>query len=263
MLGYVRDHLPVTITIANKTDSEVLCDQKVRQYYYLGFGKMIGQHVKYLSCVGSKPVAALSFNRAALHVGVRDAYIGWTDEGRRQNLKFIVSNHRFLILPWVNVKNLASHLLGRCLRMLPDDWSELYGYAPELAETFVDSEHYKGTCYLASNWKLIGETKWFSKIGNQFSYHELKKKVFLYELNKRFIPSLPSNLRRPPLSDPWKEIKMLMSMPYWNNQFFDDLGLNENNITVLQDDLFEFLNLIGHVFQQSSFNIFVCIPKVF
>jgi hypothetical protein len=82
---------------------------------------MIGQSVKYLILKGEIPLAALSFNRATLHVGVRDAYIGWTNEGRKWNLKYVVANHQYLILPWIKVKNLASHVLVSCLRKLPGD----------------------------------------------------------------------------------------------------------------------------------------------
>jgi SRSO17 transposase len=261
MLGCVRDYAQIAITIANKTDSAALWDEMVRKYHYLGFGMMIGQSVKYLAYAGDKPIAALSFNRGSLHVEARDAYIGWTDEGRRQNLKYVISNHRYLILPWIRVKNLASYLLGRCLRRLPNDWSQLYGYEPKLVETFVDSEHYKGTCYLASNWKLIGETKGFSKIGNQFVYHGQKKKVFLYELNKRFIPSLSPDIRRPPQSDPWEKTKMMLSMPDWTPTLFEQLGLTAEEIQNLGADLFGYLDNFRDCFsrdcQQKHFCVYI------
>jgi hypothetical protein len=93
----------------------------IRKHHYLGFGKMIGQNINYLILVGENPLAALIFIRPALHVGVRDADIGWTNEGRKENLKYVIANYRYLILPCVKVKNLASYILGSCLRKLPKE----------------------------------------------------------------------------------------------------------------------------------------------
>jgi hypothetical protein len=113
---------------------------------------MIGQRIKYLVLYQGAPVAALSFNRASLRVGARDEYIGWNTEEKQQGLHRIVNNNRFLIVPGVRIRNLASHLLSRVLRLLQRDWERLYGVRPFLVETFVD-ERYRGTCYQAANWK--------------------------------------------------------------------------------------------------------------
>jgi hypothetical protein len=177
LIGSVEDYYPLTFKVVNKTELEPIWDNLVRTYHYLGFGKMIGQNLKYLVLAGDRLVAALSYNRAALRIGVRDDYIGWSEEGRWLNLKYIVSNHRFLIPPWVKVKNLASHTLAKSLSRLRGDWKYFNGYEPQLVETFVD-DRYKGTCYIASNWRYIGETKGFGKTGKTFEFHGHRKKVF-------------------------------------------------------------------------------------
>jgi SRSO17 transposase len=242
VIGNVKELGQLTTVIVNKTEFEPLWDEMIREYHYLGFGKMIGQSIKYLIFNGEVPLAALSFNRATLHIGVRDAFIGWTNEGRKQNLKYVVANHRYLILPWVKVQNLASHILGLCLRRLPEDWEKLYGYKPHLVETFVDSERYLGTCYLASNWKLIGETKGFSKVGCAFEYHGRKKKVFLYELNKSFIKGLSPFLKRIPQPDHWEEVKMMLQVPDWSPTLLAEAGINEESVAQLPQKLHDYMS---------------------
>jgi hypothetical protein len=128
IFGRLAEFQPVILNVVNKSESERLWDDLVREYHYLGFKAMIGQYIKYLAWSKDRPLAALSFNRAALRVAARESYIGWNEEGRKEYLKYVVSNHRYLVLPWVNIKNLASHILGLCLRRLPGDWNQLYGF---------------------------------------------------------------------------------------------------------------------------------------
>jgi hypothetical protein len=137
----------------------------VRQRHCLGFGKMIGQRIKYLAEANGRPVAALNCNRGALRVGVRDPNIGWNDECRRQYFDRIVRGHRFLIFPRIRVRNLAYRVLALSLRRLRQDWKRQCGYEPAMLETFVSIGLRKGTCYLASNITYIGETKDFGKQG--------------------------------------------------------------------------------------------------
>jgi hypothetical protein len=136
--GLVKDCRPISLQIVNKTGLETLWNDVVRNYHYLGFGKMIGQNIKYLVFAKERPIAAISYNRATLRVSARDDYIGWTEEGRKQYLSNIVCNHRFLIFPWVKVQNLASHILAQSLHRLPYDWKNMYGDTPCIVETFID-----------------------------------------------------------------------------------------------------------------------------
>jgi SRSO17 transposase len=263
MMGCIEDYRPIHLQIVNNTAFESLWNETVRKYHYLGFGKMIGQSVKYLAFAADRPIAAISYNRATLRVSARDVYIGWSDEGRHQYLSNIVCNHRFLIFPWIKVKNLASHILALSLRRLPSDWKNMHGNTPSLVETFVDAERYHGTCFLAANFKYIGETKGYGKQGHMFTYHGNKKKVFIYELDKRFIESIAPHLRRtvqpeyPEKTIDWVSTKMMSSMPDWNAKLFKSIGLTPEKlrdlITLFSDFINLFIKCFKHVAQHGHF----------
>ncbi|MGG2198137.1 MULTISPECIES: Druantia anti-phage system protein DruA [Paenibacillus] len=169
----------------------------VRTWHYLGYESMIGPRLKYQVLYLDMPIAAISFNRASLRVGVRDQWLGWDDDGKHKLLSHVVNNNRFLILPWVRIKNLASHVLSQSLRLLQNDWPRLHGVTPYAVEMFVDFTRYPGTCYKAANWRYVSETRGFGKVGKRFVYHGNRKGVFLYLLGRKlpkFIAQLP---RRP------------------------------------------------------------------
>ena len=129
------------------------------RFHYLGKGPLCGAQIRYLvESARHGWVGALAFSAALWRLKPRDAYIGWTDAARRANLHRVVCHSRFLILPSLHVPNLASHVLGRCAARLGEDWTERYGYAPVLAETFVDPRRFAGTCYRAANWVRVGQT---------------------------------------------------------------------------------------------------------
>ena len=131
----------------------------MRKYHYLGAGPLCGAQMRYLfksSRYGW--LGGFSFSAAAWRLSVRDSWIGWNDSARKHNLHRIVANSRFLILPQVQVPNLASHVLSRCVARVKEDWLEAYGIEPMLLETFVEQGRFKGTCYQAANWKLVGAT---------------------------------------------------------------------------------------------------------
>ena len=133
-----------------------------------------------------KVIGGISFNSASLHLRVRDKYIGWDAAQRKKHLEHVVNNNRFLILPWIKIKNLASHVLSKATKTVCKDWKSKYGIEVYAVETFVDSEKYRGVCYTASNWIYLGETSGFTKQGQELIYHGNKKKVFFRILNKRF-----------------------------------------------------------------------------
>ena len=194
--GKLHEYQPLEIVNVSRTANEFLWDELIRKYHYLGYEKMIGQRIKYLVLYLNTPIAALSYNRASLRVGVRDTFIGWTEEQKQSRLHEVVNNNRFLILPWVKIKNLASHLLSRTLKLLQKDWYELYNTVPFMAETFVDCEKYKGTCYLAANWKYLGMTKGYGKIGHSFVYHGNRKGVYIYILQSKVLKSIQTETKR-------------------------------------------------------------------
>ncbi|MDR3186288.1 MAG: IS701 family transposase [Christensenellaceae bacterium] len=265
--GHVKDFLPITLRIANKTELEPLWDKSIRNYHYLGFGKMIGQSIKYIAWAADKPVAALSYNRASLRVGVRDTFIGWSEEGRRRFLDNIICNHRFLIFPWVNVKNLASCVLAKSLHSIRIDWQEAYGSEPKLVETFIDSERYNGTCYLAANFKYLGETKGYGKYGKKFKYHGGKKKVFLFILDHKFIKSIAPHLQRtvrPKISENSEQmvgLKMILSIPDWEQNLLKEIGIIPSGLHKLSEMLFDYLcgytDCFTHIAQIPLFFLYI------
>jgi hypothetical protein len=141
-----------------RTSLEALFDSMIASEHPLGFVRPVGEHLKFVVFAGLRPVALFAWSSAPRHLGPRDRYIGWSQEHRRHNLKYVAYNTRYLILPWVQVPHLASHLLSRMTRMLPQEWEKVYSHPVHFAETFVDPTRHRGTCYRAANWALMGRT---------------------------------------------------------------------------------------------------------
>jgi len=137
---------------------EKLFGQLLQAYHYLGYTRPVGEHLKHLVYARGQPIACLAWSSAPRHLAGRDRFVGWSPIVRRQNLHLIAYHTRFLILPWVKVRHLASHLLGKITRRLSADWQWLYHHPIYLVETFVDTEHFAGTCYRAANWRYLGLT---------------------------------------------------------------------------------------------------------
>jgi hypothetical protein len=149
---------PVDIHPVRRTADEPLFNSLMEHYHYLAYEQPVGEHLKYLAWAQGRPIACLAWSSAPRHLGSRDRYIGWSAETRRRNIRFIAYNTRFLILPWVRVPHLASHILGKVTRALSDDWERMYGHPVYFAETFIDPGRFRGACYRAANWQLLGLT---------------------------------------------------------------------------------------------------------
>ena len=156
--GPLQELLPVEIDQVRRTDHESLFNGLMEHYHYLTYEQPVGEHLKFLVWAQERPIACLAWSSAPRHLGSRDRYIGWSAEARRRNIRFIAYNTRFLILPWVRVPHLASHILGKVTRALSDDWAQMYGHPVYFAETFIDPGRFRGTCYRAANWQLLGLT---------------------------------------------------------------------------------------------------------
>ena len=130
------------------------------RYHYLGYRIPFGAQLRYFiqSTINQARLGCLQFSSPAWRMAARDGWIGWSDEQRRKNLQKVITNSRFLIFPWVQVKNLASSVLSLAVKTVPDDWLDCYGCRPVLMETLVDGKKYTGTCYRAANWVFVGET---------------------------------------------------------------------------------------------------------
>ena len=149
---------PLTFRQVRRTQDEPLFNAMIEQYHYLKYTQPVGEHLKMMVFAEDRPVALFAWSSAPRHLGPRDRYLGWSPQMRRQNIRFVAYNTRYLVLPWVRVEHLASHLLGRMTRMLSGEWQKVYGHGVYFAETFVDPTRHRGTCYRAANWVLMGRT---------------------------------------------------------------------------------------------------------
>lgn len=183
-LGQIR---PLTLRQVRRTPEETLFDGLVEEHHYLGYTRPVGEHLKYLIRASSgRPVALMAWCSAPRHLKPRDRFIGWSAAARRRNLRYLAYNTRFLILPWVQVPHLASHLLGRVARVLAQDWERLYGHPVYYLETFVDPTRFRGTCYLAANWIALGETTGRGHNAPTMKATRPKKQILGYPLVKDF-----------------------------------------------------------------------------
>src|SRR5215204_1963126 len=177
---------PIELEQVRRTGDEPLFNGLMEQYHYLGYEQPVGEHLKYLAWAAGRPIACLAWSSAPRHLGSRDRYIGWNAEARRRNIRFLAYNTRFLILPWVQVEHLASHILGRMAARISDDWQRMYGHPIYFLETFVDPERFRGTCYSAANWALLGRTTGRGKQSNSYVPNRSIKEVLGYPLTKNF-----------------------------------------------------------------------------
>jgi len=177
---------PLLFKQVRRTDAEELFNSLLAQYHYLGYTQPVGEHLKYIVYSQDRPIACLSWSSAARHIGCRDQFIGWSQPQRTANLRFMAYNSRFLILPWVRVPHLASHILGRMNRILPSDWQAVYHHPIYYLETFVDTERFAGTCYKAANWTYLGDTTGRGKNDQTHRPNRSIKAVWGYPLDKRF-----------------------------------------------------------------------------
>ena len=181
-----HDLQTLTFQQVRRTADEALFNSLMEEHHYLGYEQPVGEHLKYLVSAHGRPIACAAWSSAPRHLGSRDRYIGWNAEARRRNIRLVAYNTRFLILPWVRVEHLASHLLGRMAARISHDWQQLYGHPIYFLETFVDPERFRGTCYRAANWVLLGRTTGRGKQSNSYVPNRSIKEVLGYPLTKHF-----------------------------------------------------------------------------
>jgi len=175
----------LTVTQVSRSDSS-LWNELIERYHYLGYTPLPGAQLRYFIHAAGRRLAALGYGAAAWKCHPRDAFIGWTPEQRVRNLQLVVNNARFLILPWVRCKNLASRILGHMTQVLPRDWERRYGYRPVLLETFCEQDRFRGTCYRAANWIHLGLTKGRGKLDRLKRYALPVKAVLVFPLTRDF-----------------------------------------------------------------------------
>ena len=169
-----------------RTAEDALFNSLVQQHHYLGYAQPVGEHLKYLVYAAARPVACVAWSSAPRHLGSRDRFIGWSAKARLANIGLLAYNTRFLILPWVRVPHLASHLLGRMARSLSADWQRVYGHPIYFLETFVDPQRFAGICYRAANWMHLGVTTGRGKDAPTKEPNRAIKNVLGYPLVKDF-----------------------------------------------------------------------------
>lgn len=181
---------PLEIALVEGKQESRYWREQLERYHYLGWRVPFGANLRYWVRSRDRELACLLWTSPAWKMRVRDTWIGWDEEHRRCNLQLVVNNSRFLILPWVHVKGLASKILASSARQLPKDWETRYGRRPLMLETLVDSTRFRGTCYLAANWTYVGQTTGRGRMDREHNKHgQSIKSVYLY-------PLLPNSRQR-------------------------------------------------------------------
>ena len=176
----------ITLQVVSGKSTSLLWNEYMARYHYLGYAAMSGSQIRYNVFAGEQLVACISFGACAWKLKDRERFIGWSEEQRQRNLQLVINNARFLVLPWIESKGLASKILSLAARQLPKDWKQRYGFEPVLLETFVEYERHKGTCYKAANWVNVGRTTGRGKKSTSHKGLIPAKDIWLYPLRKNF-----------------------------------------------------------------------------
>ncbi len=258
LAGTVKDVLPITsIKLARQNELEPLWNELVRSYHYLGYDKMPGANLKYLVFSGDAPIAALSFRAASLRLGSRDCFIGWSDIQRKKHLNQVANNNRFLILPWVRVKNLGSYLLSQISAPLIQDWFYYYHQELLLLETFVDPRYFQGTLYQAAGWVHVGRSLGYTRKGPRYEYHGNPKEVYLYPLKKDFRDIIgcqrrPYTYNKPSFPMERSKKLMLLNRIDWNPELVTELNIEPAEVEELTYLLLDFCDQFKDCFIRSE-----------
>jgi SRSO17 transposase len=247
LLADIKDLLPsISLDLVSHTRHEHLWNDLVSKYHYLGYRKLLGHRLKYLAFVNDRPIAAFSWSAPALKLRFRDKFIGWSEEQRKCHLKHIANNSRFLIPPWIQVPNLASHLLSKCIQRLNRDWQKHFNYSLWCLETFVDPGRFKATSYKAANWQFLGPTQGSTKQGRGYVHHGIIKEIYFYVLDPHFRKYIgckqqPCPPHRPPLSPKrMEELEMILRHADWNPDVMPCMDLTEQDVENMAENLVMF-----------------------
>ena len=234
----------IKIKLVTQTDLEDLWNYLVSNYHYLGHKRIIGKRLKYLVFTDDQPIAAIGWKSAYIKFLARDEYIGWSIKQKKEYLKHVINNNRFLILNWIKIPNLASHILSQNIKQLVVDWNRIYNETPFLLETFIDPNRYKGTCYRAANWINIGKTKGYTKQGKKYTYHGLHKEAYIYVINPNFrnIIGCQRIISRRPKKSWEKEHTMMIQKIDFNPDLITWADINSDLITAMAKELQIFHN---------------------
>jgi len=201
----IGELFPIHLKQVRRTGFEKLFNSLISQYHYLGYSQPVGEHLKYIAFSYDRPIACLAWSSAPWYIGARDRFIGWSPETRQENLHLIINNTRFLVLPWVRVSHLASHLLALSRHRVSLDWQSIYNHPVLFLETFVDTERFQGTCYKADNWIHVGKTTGRGKLSASTKPTRSKKAIYVYPLRKDFRERLATQYSSASYTSPIQE----------------------------------------------------------
>ena len=186
LIADMKQVRPIEVQQVRRSGDEPLFNSLLEYHHYLGYEQPVGEHLKYLVWAQGRPIACMAWSSAPRHLGSRDRFIGWSQQARKRNIHFIAYNTRFLILPWIHVPHLGSHILSRVTAKLSTDWERMYGHPIWFVETFIDPDRFRGTCYRAANWILLGRTTGRGKDDQTHRPNRSIKEVFGLPLTRKF-----------------------------------------------------------------------------
>ncbi len=263
--GDINEFLPLEIKSVTDNESGRIWKYVIRRYHYLGYRVLVGQNIRYLVFSHDRLVAALGWQSAVERLYCRDTIIGWNLPERRNALDKVLNNSRFLIMPWVQVKNIASHILSRVISQLKKDWVEKYGVELFFLETFIDPSKFFGTCYQSANWLKIGSTKGFRKRQKGFIYHGKSKEVYFYVLDTQGRQKIKQDKTEPLLTREYllsnrPDIKlplerrsgMIIRPPDWSPEVEPGIELSESDVEKLAAELVEYHALFEEGFRRKE-----------
>ena len=248
---------PVRIELVADLQSWQGWKQVVERYHYLGVKQPTGRRLHYMVYAGQEPIGALGWKGGSLKLRGRDCFVGWEAQQRQQYLDHVLNNYRFVLVDWLRVANLASHVLGRCVRAVCRDWEGRYGVAPWLLETFVDRRRFAGTTYRAAGWETVGTSSGYGKRGREYAYHGERKEVYLYVVRKDFRHLIGCQQRPDPevtgAVKIWEgELHMMIQNAGYDPKLIDWTEIDEAMREDIAEELVEFHQLFGDCFVRSQ-----------
>lgn len=244
---------PVEIRLVEQQDEHELWKQLISRYHYLGYQPSRGRRLCYLVWARNRPIGAIGWKSGSLKLGSREWFIGWTVQQRKQYLPHILNNDRFLIIEGVRVKNLASHVLARNVRMVSSDWERRYGVKPYMLETFVDPR-WSGSSYRAAGWQHIGSTSGYEKLRGGYRYHGRIKEVYVYVVEPEFRRIIGCQ-RRSHLQERSRreeKLNMMIQKVGYDPDLIDWAGIEEDMVGQMAEELVGFHQLFADCFQRSE-----------
>jgi SRSO17 transposase len=251
------DLKPVEINLVQGEAESALWKQLVSTHHYLGYRRAWGRRLRYLVWAGDETIGALGWKSGALKLQSRDCFIGWSVEQRKQYLAHILNNDRFVIAEGVRVRNLASHVLARNMRMVSRDWESRYGVKPYLLETFIDPERFSGSSYRAAGWQHIGSTKGYEKLKGGYRYHGRVKEVYVYVVEPEFRRIIGCERRSCPQEGSLtthreERLRMMIQEAGYNPDLINWAGIQEEVVGRMAEELVEFHQLFGDCFRRKE-----------